>query len=75
MTGATCGTMFDAGFGGPTDRSGCHLPRGHVEPHEFKATDGRTYQWETDWACNCESCRDAENGDGDYCTIYSEKQP
>jgi len=58
---------------GPHDREGCILPSGHAGLHECVATNGRTYEWETDLECDCESCREAEEGDGDHCTIYSEK--
>ncbi len=65
-----CDILFVEGFCGPTDHKGCHLPRNHAEPHEFVATDGRTYQWETDWECDCDHCMKAE---GDYCTTYWSK--
>jgi hypothetical protein len=63
-----CGTILtnDSGVT-PTDDNGCRLPSGHAGPHEFIAKDGLTYQWETDWECDCEHCR---SGDGDYCTVY-----
>lgn len=53
----------------PRDTCGCLLPIGHSEAHEFIATDGKRYRWETDWECECEHCM---SGDGDFCTIYSE---
>jgi hypothetical protein len=76
MTHATCGTMMPDFGPGPHDHNGCHLALGHNGPHECVATNGRTYEWETDLYCDCESCREAEKyGDHDYCIIYSEKRP
>jgi hypothetical protein len=63
---AICGILnYDAPL--VKDVAGCRLPVGHGGPHEFIGSDGATYQWETDWNCDCEHCASAE---GDYCTIY-----
>lgn len=70
MSKGVCGILHGDGFGGPTDERGCALPNGHAEPHEFIATDGHTYQWETDLLCECDHCAKAE---GDYCTTYWKK--
>lgn len=65
-----CDILFTTDGIGPKDKNGCHLPNGHAEPHEFIAEGGATYQWETDWACDCDHCMRCE---GDYCTIYWER--
>lgn len=75
MSRATCDILMPHFGPGPHDANGCHLARGHAGRHECVATNDRTYEWETDWECDCDSCREAEDGDGDYCIIYSEKQP
>lgn len=63
-----CGLLFDSEFDSSIhDQCGGTLSAGHHESHEFVATDGQTWQWETDFACNCESCIE---GDGDYCITY-----
>lgn len=62
-----CGILFGPYEPGIHDHQGCHLAIGHLGPHEFVAQDGTTYQWETDWDCECEDCM---NGDGDFCSIY-----
>ena len=59
-----CGTLFSDGHVGPVDKEGCHLVIGHVGPHEFVATDGATYQWESDLECEPCTC------DGDWCSVY-----
>ena len=51
------------------DTTGCCLPVGHPGPHEFVTAQGRRYQWETDFDCDCDHCKQA---DGDYCTTYWE---
>jgi hypothetical protein len=68
----TCGILFgnDPGYA-PKDERGCALPINHAGPHEFVATGGRTYQWETDVLCECDHCMRDE---GDYCTTYWEKK-
>lgn len=63
----TCGVLFTNEGAGPHDTDGCCLPIGHTEPHEFTATNGIVYQWETDFECDCDHCRRCE---GDYCTVY-----
>jgi hypothetical protein len=66
-----CGVLHGDGPGVPEDEHGCILPVNHgVQPHEYIATDGVTYQWETDLACDCVHCMKCE---GDYCTIYWQK--
>jgi len=67
-----CSILFDAGYGGasPSDCEGCRLPSGHDGPHEFVDTTGVAWQWETDWECDCETCRE---GEGDYCSIFWRK--
>jgi hypothetical protein len=69
---STCGILFgnEPGYA-PKDEHGCTRPSGHPGPHEFVATNGRTYEWETDLMCDCEHCMRCE---GDYCTTYSEKK-
>lgn len=57
---------------GPKDSTGCKLPIGHDGPHEFTASNGDTYQWETDWSCNCDECM---SEDGDQCFLYWLKSP
>jgi hypothetical protein len=70
ISGPTCDILHGDGVG-PKDKNGCRLPRNHgTEPHEFVATDGATYQWETDLSCECDHCMKCE---GDYCTIYWKK--
>jgi hypothetical protein len=60
-----CGVLHGDGPGVPEDEHGCLLPVNHgTQPHEYVATDGVTYQWETDHCMKCE---------GDYCTIYWQK--
>jgi hypothetical protein len=67
-----CAILHGEGMGSPPDENGCHLPANHGgQPHEYVATDGRTYQWETDLACDCDHCMRCE---GDYCTTYWEKE-
>lgn len=65
--GHLCHTLFSSEGCGPEDKTGCRLPAGHTEPHEFVDTKGLLYRWETDWECDCEHCR---QNDGDWCTIY-----
>lgn len=68
-----CGIIFDSGHGcNPLDKTGCHLQQGHDTPHEFHGVDGKTWQWETDFSCDCDHCNECE---GDYCSIYWEKKP
>ena len=68
-----CGILFVAQhLARPKDADGCRLPISHEGPHEFAASDGTVYQWETDWACECDHCR---RSDGDYCEIYWKKTP
>lgn len=67
-----CGVLFTNEGLPPIDVTGCQLPSGHGGPHEFVARNGARYQWETDWDCTCESCLSA---DGDYCSIYWQKDP
>lgn len=68
-----CGVLFRLDFhAGPNDPHGCHLPDGHGEIHEFTTPEGRVYQWETDWECDCDHCQLCE---GDYCMIYWEVDP
>lgn len=63
-----CGIIHTDGMGSPPDENGCHLPVNHGgQPHEYVATDGCTYQWETDLECDCNHCMKC---DGDYCTTY-----
>lgn len=67
-----CGIIFDSGNGcQPQDQTGCQLQHGHDGPHEFSEPSGKVWQWETDWACNCEHCQECE---GDYCSIYWPKK-
>lgn len=65
-----CGIIHTNGGGQPHDAEGCVLPSGHDSPHEFVATDGERWQWETDLECACDWCMKCE---GDYCTIYWRK--
>lgn len=67
MSDCVCGTLFSDEPFGPKDRHGCHLPLGHSGPHEFVALGGAKYHWETDWDCDCDSCR---SDDGDMCFVY-----
>lgn len=62
-----CDILFPDYGPGPKDSSGCHLEAGHTTPHEFVSTSGATYRWETDWACDCETCR---SDDGNWCVLY-----
>lgn len=63
-----CGLIHSDG--NPVDVSGCILPEGHEGPHEFVASDGGHWLWETDLECTCEHCLQCE---GDYCTVYWRK--
>lgn len=68
-----CGVLFSNDLGGvPADDTGCRLQVGHDGPHEFIDASGKAWQWETDWECDCDHCRE---DDGDYCTIYWPKKP
>lgn len=51
----------------PLDESGCMFPVGHQGPHQFRDPDGTLWQWETDWECDCDNCR---QNDGDFCAVY-----
>jgi len=67
-----CGILFSNDvYVVPDDPEGCLLPHGHEGPHEFRQANGKIWQWETDWSCNCEHCQE---GEGDYCTIYWQKK-
>ena len=66
----TCGILHDGGVIGPEDPHGCLLPHDHDGPHEFEASDGTRWHWETDIECTCEHCMRC---DGDYCTVYWQK--
>lgn len=66
-----CGLLVGADMMvGVYDDNGCVLRIGHAGPHEFVARDGTAWQWETDWACDCEQCR---QDDGDSCVLYWQK--
>ncbi len=68
-----CGILFSNDMGGvPDDATGCQLVSGHDGPHEFSDAKGKVWQWETDWACDCEHCQECG---GDYCAIYWPKKP
>lgn len=68
-----CRILFSNDLGGgPTDDTGCQLPSGHDGPHEFSDLGGKVWQWETDWSCCCEHCRDDES---DQCSFYWPKKP
>ena len=71
-----CGILHGEGIGAPEDRHGCILPVNHGgQPHEYVAPNGEVIQWETDLDCDCDHCMEAaDNGDGDYCTIYWRKE-
>lgn len=62
---AQCGIIYSDIF--IEDKQGCLLPDDHEGPHEFVASDGITYQWETDFECECDHCM---SGEGDYCTLF-----
>ena len=66
-----CG-IINSDTAGVQDMSGCELPDGHAGPHEFKDKHGKSWQWETDFDCQCEHCLQYE---GDYCTTYWRKEP
>lgn len=68
-----CAIIFNNADGDfARDENGCRLAAGHDGPHEFVATTGKIWQWETDWECVCEHCVQCE---GDYCSTYWLKKP
>lgn len=67
IVGRPCGVLMlvDGAFL-PRDRDGCIRPESHAGPHLSNTEDG-PYEWETDFACDCEHCQKCE---GDYCIVY-----
>ena len=47
----------------------CILKQAHNGPHVFKTPEGKFYQWEDDYTCNC--CTSDEDH---RCYVYSEIQ-
>lgn len=47
----------------------CIMPRGHHTPHRFKTPDGKMWDWEYDYSCGCESCREDDDG---MCCLLNE---
>lgn len=53
-----------------TDETGCILPSDHEGPHRCTDNHGNSWEWETDWSCECDnSC------DGDWCILMWEVEP
>lgn len=66
----TCGILFPAHSVLIEDATGCLLPESHGNHHFFKAKDGRTFQWEVAYSCNCHCCQSEDATD--WCTLYEE---
>lgn len=64
-----CAILFPRRDGvSPEDCNGCVLPNGHHGPHEFVASNGIRYFWETDMDCDCEECLSDEPDN--WCIVY-----
>lgn len=66
-----CAIIFTP-FGGcePVDDQGCIRELGHDGPHLFKGDDGKMWNWETDYGCNCEECKSDDCTE--WCKLYWE---
>ena len=76
----SCGLILgELIIGGREPDTGCALNCGHIGPHEFTATNGQTWCWETNYDCDCEHCKvcpgsDCPECEGEFCTTYWRKK-
>lgn len=69
-----CGAVFPRFSGGePEDKHGCSLPAGHQGEHRFICQAGSVVLWQTDWECDCESCKGQDSAD--WCVVYRVESP
>lgn len=64
-----CGKLFPRhAVVDPEDDLGCLLNSGHSGPCYFIDQDSKSWMWEVDMGCDCESCESEDPHD--WCVVY-----